>query len=214
MLTATGFSICGASAIAAMDSAIDSDDDEVATAIALVTIFGSVALLTWPLLQPVLKLGDEAYGAWTGASIHEVAQVVAAASPAGAAALAAAVVVKLSRVVFLAPLIGIVTLTARRQQRSASRGDRPATTLVPAFLLGFLAMIVVRSTGLLPTGAIETARVVTSLLLAAALFGLGSGVRVQVLIATGPRALILGAASTALIAAVAYAGILLAMPGA
>jgi long-chain acyl-CoA synthetase len=212
MLTATGFSICGASAIAAIDSAIDSDEDEVATAIALVTIFGSIALLTWPLLQPLLGLGDEAYGAWAGASIHEVAQVVAAASPAGAAALAAAVVVKLSRVVFLAPLVGVVTLAARRQSNSGSGGDQRRTPLVPAFLLGFLAMIVVRSTEALPAGVLDTARVATSLLLAAALFGLGSGVRVRVLIATGPRALVLGAASTVLMAAIAYAGVLLAMP--
>jgi uncharacterized integral membrane protein (TIGR00698 family) len=206
LLTATGFSICGASAIAAMESATDSDEDEVATAVALVTIFGGIALLVWPLLQAPLALPDAAYGAWTGASVHEVAQVVAAASPAGDASLATAVVVKLSRVVLLAPLVAAVTIAGRRRA-----GDDAAVTtrtaLVPAFVLGFLAMIALRSTGMLPDGALDAARLLTTALLTAALFGLGTGVRLLVLLRTGLGAVALGAASTLLLAAVAYAGV-------
>lgn len=211
LLTAAGFSICGASAIAAMEGASEADEDEVATSVALVTIFGTIALFGWPLLQSVLGLGDEAYGAWAGASVHEVAQVVAAASPAGETALATAIVVKLARVIMLAPLVAVVAVLARR--RSAvdpdSGGKRPP--LVPLFVLGFLAMVVVRTTGVLLDGVLDTAKLLTTALLAAALFGLGTGVRVRVLLATGPRALALGAISTVAIAAVAYAGVLIAV---
>jgi long-chain acyl-CoA synthetase len=206
LLTATGFSICGASAIAAMESATDSDEDEVATAVALVTIFGSIALLVWPLLQAPLALPNVAYGAWTGASVHEVAQVVAAASPAGQASLATAVVVKLSRVILLAPLIAAVTIAARRRVRGET-GTSTRVALVPPFVLGFLAMIVLRSTGILPDEVLSAAKVLTTALLAAALFGLGTAVRLHVLLHTGPRAVVLGAASTLLLALVAYAGI-------
>ncbi len=208
LLTATGFSICGASAIAAMEGASDADEDEVATSVALVTIFGTIALFVWPLLQHTLRLGDEAYGAWSGASVHEVAQVVAAASPAGAVALSTAVVVKLARVIMLAPMVAMVSFLARRRSQinQDSGGRRPS--LVPLFVLGFLAMIVVRSTGVLPQEVLDVFKVITTAMLAAALFGLGTAVRVRVLLATGPRALVLGAVSTVTIAAVAYVGVL------
>jgi uncharacterized integral membrane protein (TIGR00698 family) len=206
LLAATGFSICGASAIAAMESATDSDEDEVATAVALVTIFGGVALFVWPLLQAPLALPDVAYGAWTGASVHEVAQVVAAASPAGDASLATAVVVKLARVVMLAPLVAAVTIAARRRGGEDAAGST-RTALVPAFVLGFLGMIALRSTGMLPDGALDATKLLTTALLTAALFGLGTGVRLLVLLRTGLRAVILGAASTLLLAVIAYVGV-------
>lgn len=211
LLTAAGFSICGASAIAAMEGASEADEDEVATSIALVTIFGTIALFGWPLLQSTLGLGNEAYGAWAGASVHEVAQVVAAASPAGAEALATAVVVKLARVIMLAPLVAVVAFMARRRSAASAEPGGKRPPLVPLFVLGFLAMVVVRSVGVLPDGVLAAGKLLTSALLAAALFGLGTGVKVRVLLATGPRALVLGAISTVSIAAVAYAGVLLAV---
>ncbi|MEO9148404.1 MAG: putative sulfate exporter family transporter [Burkholderiaceae bacterium] len=211
LLTAAGFSICGASAIAAMQGASDATEDEVATAIALVTIFGTVALFGWPMLQHVLLLGNEAYGAWAGASVHEVAQVVAAASPAGEESLATAVVVKLARVIMLAPLVAMVAYLARQRSKADQTAGAKKLPLVPLFVLGFLAMVVVRTTGVLPQGLLDGMKILTTAMLAAALFGLGTGVKVRVLLATGPQALVLGAISTVLIAVVAYVGVLLAV---
>lgn len=211
VLTAAGFSICGASAIAAMEGTSEADEDEVATSIALVTIFGTIALFCWPLLQRPLGLPDEAYGAWAGASVHEVAQVVAAASPAGAAALATAVVVKLARVVMLAPLVAAVAVAARRRSGAEHEPGTRRPPLVPLFVLGFLVMVLVRSADILPSEALDAGKMLTTALLAAALFGLGVGVRVRVLLATGPRAIVLGAASTVAIAVLAYLGVLLAV---
>ncbi|MDN5792058.1 MAG: putative sulfate exporter family transporter [Brevibacterium aurantiacum] len=210
LLTASGFAICGASAIAAMEGASETDEDEVATSIALVTIFGTIALFSWPLLQHPLGLGDEAYGAWAGASVHEVAQVVAAASPAGETALATAVVMKLARVVMLAPLVAMVAVAARRRSSAEQAPGTRRGPLVPLFVLGFLAMVLVRSANVVPTEVLDVAKMLATALLAAALFGLGVGVRVRVLLATGPRAMVLGALSTVGIAVVAYLGVLLA----
>ncbi len=126
LLVATGFSICGASAVAAMDGVTRNEEDEVVTAIVLVTLFGSLAIVVLPLLQHPLGLSDVAFGLWTGASVHDVAQTVATASVVGPSALAAAVVVKLTRVVLLAPMVAGVSLWRRRSETGGTeRGGRP-----------------------------------------------------------------------------------------
>nr|WP_189053362.1 putative sulfate exporter family transporter [Longimycelium tulufanense] len=206
MLVGTGFAICGASAVAAMEGVVERDEEDVATAIALVTLYGSLAIVALPLLAGPVGLAGADFGRWSGASVHEVAQVVAAASPAGAMAVATAVVVKLSRVVLLAPLVAAVSMMERRR-RAAAEGGRPP--LVPLFVLGFLAMVLVRSTGAVPDAALDVAKTLTTLLLAGALFGLGSGVRLAALVRTGPRALLLGLLSTLLAMAVSWSGIVL-----
>jgi uncharacterized integral membrane protein (TIGR00698 family) len=207
LMVATGFSICGASAIAAMDSVTDSDREDVATGVTLVTLYGSAAIALIPLIGRGLGLGDRQLGAWAGLSVHEVAQVVAAASPAGAAAVAVAVVVKLTRVVLLAPIVAGVSLVEHRR-RGATAVKRPP--IVPLFVVGFLAMMLVRSSGVVPTGALAATQVLTTLLFAAALFGLGSGVRVGALLRTGGRGLVLGAMSTVLVALVGYVALTVA----
>lgn len=200
LMVATGFSICGASAIAAMDSVSDSDTEDVATGISLVTLYGSVAMLLLPLFGGWWSLPPEHLGAWAGLSVHEVAQVVAAASPAGAAAVGIAVVVKLTRVVLLAPMVAGVSVWQRR--RGTAGGERPP--LVPLFVVGFLLMMLVRTTGVVPDELLAPVETLTTLLFAAALFGLGTAVRLGVLLRTGRRGLVLGAASTVLVAGAAF----------
>lgn len=197
LLVATGFSICGASAIAAMEGVVEREDEDVATAVALVTCYGSLALGVLPLLARVLGLDATRTGSWAGISVHEVAQVVAAAGPAGAAAVAVAIVVKLSRVVLLAPVVALVGAAERTR-----RGGH--TPLVPLFVLGFLAMVAVRSTGLVPAFALDVAKTASTLLLAGALFGLGCAVRLGSLLRGGGRALLLGLLSTLLVLATGF----------
>ncbi|WP_428508033.1 YeiH family protein [Pseudonocardia sp.] len=195
LMVATGFSICGASAIAAMDSVTEADKEEVATGIALVTLFGSLAIAVVPAIGGGLDMEPERLGAWAGLSVHEVAQVVAAASPAGAAAVAIAVVVKLTRVVLLAPMVAAVSIGRRR--RGVGSGTRPP--LIPLFVVGFLAMMGVRSTGIVPQSILAAGQVLATLLFAAALFGLGASVRIGALLRTGRRGIALGALSTLLV---------------
>lgn len=209
LLVATGFSICGASAAAAMDSVSDSDEDDLATAVALVTIFGGAMIFLLPLLQGPLGLEAQTFGIWSGASVHEVAQVVATASVAGPAALAVATVVKLTRVVLLAPLIAGYSVITRRSGAPAETASGKRPPLVPLFVLGFIAMVAVRSTGILPEAVLNGADVLTTLLLAGALFGLGTSVHLASLIRTGGRPLALGLTSTLLAATVSLGGIVL-----
>ncbi|HEU5107833.1 MAG TPA: putative sulfate exporter family transporter, partial [Micromonosporaceae bacterium] len=94
-----------------------------------------------------------------------------------------------------------------RRAHDGPEGARPP--LVPLFVLGFLAAAAVRTTGLLPDAALGLARTVTTVLLAGALFGLGSSVRLRALLSTGPRALLLGLLSTLLVGGTALGALLL-----
>ncbi len=207
LLVATGYSICGASAIVAVEGSTDAEEEEVLTAIGLVTLFGSLAVFALPFLAGVLGLSDVETGSWIGASTHDVAQVVAAASAAGGSAvMSTAVVVKLSRVVLLAPLVAGVNLHRARATDGASANRPP---LLPTFVIGFLAAMLLRTTGLLPEGLISSARTIEGLVLSAALVGLGSGVRFARLRTLGPKPLVLGLTAWAVVACVSLAGVVL-----
>ncbi|MFF3860381.1 YeiH family protein [Streptomyces sp. NPDC002209] len=211
LLIATGYSICGASAIGAVSQVSGSDEEDVAASVALVTLCGTLAIAVLPLLQSPLGLSDPAFGRWVGASVHDVGQVVATAQTAGPGALGEAVLVKLMRVALLAPLVAAVAFSvrARRQGVRTSSGRRPAP--VPLFVAGFLAAAGLRATGVLPDAALEWAHTAQELLLAAALFGLGSAVDLPRLARTGGRAAVLGLGAWIVVAGVSYAGVLLTM---
>ncbi|MEE2523081.1 putative sulfate exporter family transporter [Pseudarthrobacter sp. J75] len=201
LLIATGFSICGASAIGAMADARRIRQADTVLPVALVTLCGTLAIGVLPLLIHPLGLDPHTFGAWTGASVHDVGQVVATAQTAGTAALAVAVVVKLTRVLLLAPMIAAASLeqrwVARREaKRAAAPGDSTVPTgpvklppLMPLFIVGFLAMVALRSSGILGEGWLEAGAALQDILLGAALFGLGSAVRIRTLLHTGGPAL-------------------------
>ena len=208
LLVATGFSICGVSAIVAANGVVDADEDEVTFAVGLVTLCGTLAIVTLPSLRGPLGLDPEAYGAWVGASVHDVAQVVATSSTAGSLALSTAIVVKLTRVMLLAPIVALIAV--RRASTAPSRGSR--LTIVPPFILLFVAAVGLASLDVLPGGT--TARIddARTVLLGLALFALGTRVRLDRLVRIGIRPLALGLVSWVLIAAVAYAGVRVAWP--
>ncbi|WP_051265278.1 YeiH family protein [Nakamurella lactea] len=215
LLIATGFSICGASAIAAMEPFAKGRKHDTAVAVALVTLCGSLAIVILPLLQHPLGLDDPvAFGSWVGASVHDVGQTVATANQVPGA-LQSAVIVKLTRVIMLAPLVFAVAVSVRRvaarlssgtaQSSPVEPGRRPP--LMPLFVLGFLLAIIANSVFSIPAGALQAAKTAQEILLAVALFGLGTGVSWQVLRKAGGKPLLLGLISWVIIAAVAYAGV-------
>lgn len=209
VLIASGFSICGAAAVAATQDVVRGRREEVATALALVVAYGTLMIPLVPFLGDLLGLGEEELGVWIGAATHEVAQVVAAGGSVGATALAAAVAVKLTRVVLLAPVIAGVSAASRRRGGGAGGpGDRRAPH-VPAFILGFLLALAVRATGVLPTEALDAFQAAQSVLLSAAMFALGLGIDVRALARVGLRPVLLGAIATVTILVVSLAGVLL-----
>ena len=209
LLIATGFSICGASAVAAVDGVVDADEEEVAYAIALVTLCGSLAIAVLPLLRDVVGLGDpHFFGAWVGASVHDVAQVIATASTGGNDAVHSATVVKLSRVLLLAPLIGVISVWIQRPSADITpRFPGRKAPLVPAFVVGFIAMVVLRTTGIIPDDWLSPLKKIEQWALAAALVGLGSEVKIRDLMKVGGRPLVLAFTSWACIAIVSLLGV-------
>ncbi|WP_016906758.1 YeiH family protein [Streptomyces xiaopingdaonensis] len=217
LLIACGFSVCGAAAVAGAAGVTDPDDEaeeDTVTAVALVVIFGTLMIPLVPLAANLLGLGGESAGMWAGGAIHEIAQVVATGGVIGGGALTAAVVVKLARVLLLAPVVATLSVRQRRLSRTAepgrqtSRGKLPP--IVPLFVAGFLAMVLLRSFVPLPEAALTTGRLLQTGLLAAAMFGLGCGVKIRNLIEVGVRPFVLAALSTLLVATLAYVGIVLA----
>jgi uncharacterized integral membrane protein (TIGR00698 family) len=206
-LIACGFSICGAAAVAAVDGVVDAEEEEVLTAVALVVIFGTCMIPVIPMLSDAIGLNDVNAGIWAGGSIHEVAQVVAAGGAIGGGALAVAVVVKLARVVMLAPVIAVVS--ARRRRLSQRARDTRLPPLIPLFVLAFLACAALRTTGVLPDNILGGAKLAQTALLTAAMFALGAGVNIAALRKLGLRPFLLALISTAWVAAIALTGVLL-----
>lgn len=217
LLIACGFSICGAAAIAAVEGATERKDEDVAASIALVVVFGTLMIPAVPLVAGLAGFDAHASALLAGASVHEVAQVVATASLIGPAAVGPAVVVKLARVALLAPVVVVVGWYGRRAARSAdgapagpgahTDGGATRPPLVPLFLVGFLAASLV-STLLAPGPAVlGAAATLQGLCLGAAMFALGVSVRVATLRRLGRRPVLLGLGSTVLVTGIALAGI-------
>ncbi|GAA2204694.1 hypothetical protein GCM10009850_004950 [Nonomuraea monospora] len=244
LLIATGVAICGAAAIAAMRESTDlpDDDEAAASALGVVVLYGTAAIAFIPLLASAIGLSPAQLAVWTGAAVHEVAQVAAIGAASGV--LAAAVTVKLGRVILLAPLVALTTYRRRRMTAQAQHGKRPEPAappqhqkrpepaaappqdgkrpepaaaepqdrkrppVVPLFVVAFLAMVAVRSTGLVPGAVTAALPGTTNVLMAAALFGLGTGIDVRKLV-RGGRAALLGGIATAIIAATSLAGVAL-----
>lgn len=171
-LIGAGTSICGASAVIATNTVTEGSDADVAYAVACVTVFGSTAMLLYPLLPGLLHLSPRAFGLWSGSSIHEIAQVVAAAFQDGQTAGQFATVAKLTRVMMLAPLVIGLGLFATRKARGGQADERAAPPM-PWFVLGFIAVMLLNS--VIRVAPPEKAQIVslTNFLLSMALAAMG-----------------------------------------
>ena len=214
LLVATGFSICGASAIAAMRPVSDADDDDMAYAIALVTICGTLAIFLLPAFAEIIGFSGAQFGSWVGASVHDVAQTVATASTGNQEAQHAAIIVKLTRVMLLAPMVAGVSFARRRKIARSQMIDENATAnatklppLIPLFVVGFLIAISLNSFFDLPNAVLSDAKWIEKSLLASALVGLGAGVDARKLRSIGSRPLVLGLISWLLIATLSAIGV-------
>jgi uncharacterized integral membrane protein (TIGR00698 family) len=190
-LIAAGTSICGASAIVAANTVTEAHDEDVAYAVACVTIFGSVGMFTYPLLSGVLHLDALAYGLWSGASIHEIAQVVAAAFQNGQRAGEIGTMVKLARVMLLAPVVFALSLkTGLLADGAPTKSARPP---VPRFVLAFIALVCLNSVIDIHPDARKMIVTLTTFLLSVALAAMGLETDISKLYARGLRPAILGA---------------------
>jgi uncharacterized integral membrane protein (TIGR00698 family) len=211
-LIAAGTSICGASAVIATNTVTKAPDEDVAYAVACVTIFGSAAMFLYPLAGAALQLSAHDYGLWSGASIHEIAQVVAAAFQRGSDAGQFGTVAKLTRVMMLAPMIlSLGWFATHRNVRHHPKTETGKVAFpMPWFVLGFLALVGVNSVITVDPSARAAIVVATNFLLAMALAAMGLGTDFRKLVAAGPRPLLLGAVASLFISGLTLSLVLLA----
>ena len=203
-LIAAGTSICGASAIIATNTVTRASDEDVAYAVACVTVFGSASMLLYPALEGLVQLAPHAFGLWAGASIHEIAQVVAAAFQNGTSSGHFGTIAKLSRVMLLAPtILALGYVSAKRLQTVGGDHVTPAMQRLPMplFVLGFLAMMVFNSFDLIPQVDKTYLVQATTFLLTVALAAMGLETDFGKLRAKGWRPLLVGAGSWLFISA-------------
>ena len=195
-LIGAGTSICGASAVIATNTVTRGRDEDVAYAVACVTVFGSLSMLLYPLLPGLLHLSPAAFGLWSGASIHEIAQVVAAAFQDGARSGEIGTVAKLTRVMMLAPLVMMLGIVAvRRAAHATGASASRAAPPMPWFVLGFIAMVILNSVVTIPAAPKAWIVLGTTFLLSMALAAMGIATDFRKLRAEGLKPLLLAAAA-------------------
>ncbi|WP_244317296.1 YeiH family protein [Micromonospora terminaliae] len=192
-LIGVGTGICGASAIAAATPAIRAKSNDVAYAISTIFLFNVAAVLVFPPLGHALGLDAHAFGLFAGTAVNDTSSVVAAAGVYGQDAVGYAVVVKLVRTLMIIPVVLVLTtLNRRRADLPETAKARLAASLVPWFLVAFLAVAALNTGGLIPGPAQAALRHVTPLFIAVALAGVGLSTDVAALRRAGARPLLLG----------------------
>ncbi len=177
VLVACGNSICGNSAIAAVAPVIGARREHVAAAIGFTAVLGVVVVVGLPLLMIPLGLSDYQYGVLAGLTIYSVPQVLAAAFPVSMVAGQIATLVKLVRVLMLGPIVLFFTLAQRRTAaRAGTSSELRIAGLLPWFIVGFLLLATLRSTGLIPGVISDLLRQASHALTLLAMAGLGLGV--------------------------------------
>ncbi len=196
MLIGAGSGICGAAAVLATAPVLKADADKAAVAVATVVLFGTAAIFIYPALFALnahyhwQAVSATAFGIYTGSTLHEVAQVVAAGHAIGPAAENAAVISKMIRVMLLAPFLLLLSAWLRRRA-PGGRNAAGAPIAFPWFALGFIAVAGVNSLQLLPPRLIAAVTTVDTWLLAMAMAALGLTTHIGALKRAGLRPLLL-----------------------
>ncbi|MDQ6736589.1 MAG: putative sulfate exporter family transporter, partial [Gemmatimonadota bacterium] len=197
VLVACGNSICGNSAIAAVAPVIGAKKEHVASSIAFTAILGVVVVLGLPMLIHPLGMNNYQYGVLAGLTVYAVPQVLAAAFPVSVLSGQVGTLVKLVRVLMLGPVVLFFAVTNRGNQNSATGARFQITRFVPWFIIGFLALAIMRSAGAMPATWVNPTRAVSGWLTVAAMAALGLGVDLKVIGKVGPR--VIGTVSASLV---------------
>lgn len=206
VLVACGNSICGNSAIAAVAPVIRAEREHVASAIAFTAILGVGVIVGLPLLIDPLGLSHYQYGVLAGLTVYAVPQVLAAAFPVSALSGQVGTLVKLVRVLMLAPVVLFFALRYREDARDAATRPRlRLTRLVPWFIVGFLVLAGLRSTGAIGPAAAASMKELSTWLTVAAMAALGLGVDLRAIARVGRPVILTVSASLAALVVLAVA---------
>ncbi|CAJ0871059.1 hypothetical protein R1479_01760 [Ralstonia mannitolilytica] len=207
VLVAAGSAVCGAAAVLAVAPAVKASPRETAVAIASVVLFGTAGIFLYPWLYALaahagVAVAPEHFGVYIGSTIHEVAQVIAAARPLGDDATNAAVVGKMVRVLALAPLLVVLACTtpadgqahvAVSRQQAVRKAAGHAWKAMPWFAVGLLIVTLANSAGAIPAAWHAPIDAIDTAMLACAMFAIGTQTHVPMLLKSGVRPLLCAA---------------------
>lgn len=193
LLVSSGSAVCGAAAVLATEEVLQSETHKTAIAIATVVLFGTISMFLYPVLYKsgMLNMDTSQYGLYVGGSVHEVAQVVAAGSAIDASASDSAVIVKMTRVIMLAPMLLILGFSLT-QMKSNNLKCQPKL-VVPWFAVLFIVMIAFNSLQLLSDSMVSMINTIDTFLLTMAMTALGMGTHVSKFKQSGLRPVLLAA---------------------
>ncbi len=198
LLLGVGGAICGASAIVAADTVVRGEKRDVACSLAIITLLGTIGIVAYPALAALAHMTQPLAGVWAGASLHEMAQVVAAGFGIGEEAGRVATVVKLARIALLAPVVLALGWTMRRRHEATGEAH---VAPVPWFLVLFVVFALVNSIGVLPPAVVDLLRRVDLWLLCVGMAGVGLQTGFADLKEAGTAPILAGALQWVLLAA-------------
>lgn len=176
VLIAVGTAVCGAAAIVAVAPLIGAKKEFTAISVAFIAIIGTIVTIFYTFLYPILGLNSYDYGLLAGATLHELAHVIAAATPGGDVSSDTAILVKLGRVALLIPVAIILGIFFNKKDPSTPTKKKKFKELpVPWFIFGFLIMCLINTLGVLSTQTTQMLIALSIFLLSMAMAGLGLG---------------------------------------
>ena len=202
VLLGVGSAICGASAVIAADSVVQGEKRDAPVALGVITLLGTIGIVAYPLLARAFGMSPFLYGVWDGASLHEMAQVVAAGFGVSDEAARVATVVKLARIALLAPVVVYLGWSLRHAHRAAGKAK---VAPVPWFLTLFVVFALVNSLGWVPARALDFVRRGDLWLLCVGMAGVGLQTGFSDLRAAGWKPVAAGAAQWLFLSALSYA---------
>ena len=173
LMTACGAAICGAAAVVATEPVVKAENHQTAAAVATVVVFGTLSMFLYPVLYRagVFDMDPSTFGVYIGASVHEVAHVVGAGEAVSPATADTAVIVKMTRVLLLAPALIAMGWMLNHGQKT---DDGKAIPLpIPWFAIGFIAIAGFNSLNWLPKTAVDGLILTDTFLLTMAMTALG-----------------------------------------
>ena len=201
ILIGAGSSICGAAAVMATEPLVRARAEQVTVAVSTVVVFGTLAMFLYPALYglnqswQLIPGGAGEFGIYIGATVHEVAQVVAAGRAIGPEAADTAVIAKMVRVMLLAPFLLALSIYLSREKsaRKTTRGEAKAKIATPWFAYGFVLVAALNSLALLPSATVAAIAQLDLFLLAMAMAALGLTTHVSAIRRAGLKPLLLAA---------------------
>ncbi len=174
ILTSAGSSICGAAAVLATEPVVKAEPYKSAVAVSTVVLFGTIAMFLYPFLYKAgyIPFSEQDMGIYIGGTLHEVAHVVAAGNALGEEVSKDAVIVKIIRVMLLAPFLVLLSLWLARSAASGIKGEK-TKIVIPWFAVLFIAVVGFNSLNLLPQAAVDTINALDTFALTMAMSALG-----------------------------------------